>query len=66
MHSSIGLSPTDARKDKYYVDVLFNNQEKTKRRKKPKFQQGDNVRISRIKGKFEKGDQQIGQEKYLK
>jgi transposase InsO family protein len=51
IHSSIKMTPTDASKGK----LLFNLPIVPLNNEKPKFSVGDQVRISRIKGIFEKG-----------
>ena len=56
IHKSIGMSPKQAR-NKKYEEMLVNNQFVFygPPNRKPKFKVGDFVRLSRIKGKFEKG-----------
>jgi hypothetical protein len=57
IHSTIGMTPTQAlNKDNYY-EVLKNtlNSKPKLIKKKPKFKVGDVVRISRVKEVFEKG-----------
>ena len=56
-HTTIGMSPIEASEQKNYEEVLQNTLYKTNsnKKKKPVFKVGDKVRISRIKGLFEKG-----------
>lgn len=56
-HSTIGMTPTKASMVKHYKLAVENTLNKTNKivNKKPKFKIGDRVRISRIKGVFEKG-----------
>ena len=57
IHSTIGMSPKEASLSKNYNEVLQNTLNKTKihSNKNLKFKIGDKVRISRLKGIFEKG-----------
>jgi hypothetical protein len=57
IHSTIGMSPTDALKMINYETVLENTLKARPRliRKKPKFKIGDVVRVSRVKNIFEHG-----------
>ena len=56
-HTTIGMSPIEASEQQNYEEVLQNTLYKTNsnKKKKPVFKVGDKVRISRIKGLFEKG-----------
>ncbi len=56
-HSTIGMTPTEASNKENETRVLQNMMNKTivTPRRKPRFKVGDRVRISRIKGTFEKG-----------
>jgi hypothetical protein len=56
-HSTIGMSPNDASLKKNYETVLQNTLDSQPKliKKKPKFKINDVVRISRVKGIFEKG-----------
>lgn len=57
-HRSIGMTPAEASDPENEVTVFTNLHKKNKKQKKkqkPKFQVGDEVRISRQKGIFEKG-----------
>ena len=56
-HSSIGMSPTDASEAENEVDAYIHMYptKDTIKKKKPRFAVGDEVRISRVKGIFEKG-----------
>ena len=59
-HRSIHTTPSDARKQLNYqhvFDALYNSPKKVRKagEKKPKFQIGNVVRISKLKKKFEKG-----------
>ena len=58
-HSSLGMSPMEARKKKNFVRVLKKMApsagDKKGVRRNPEFVVGDKVRISRLKGTFEKG-----------
>lgn len=56
-HSTIGMKPVEARLKSNYVKALENTLKKTnyQKREKPAFKINDKVRISRIKGIFEKG-----------
>lgn len=57
-HKSVEMSPTDASDPTNSLQVfLIHQSKKGKRTKKPKFHIGDQVRISRIKGTFEKGSE---------
>ena len=56
VHSSIKMTPVFASKKENEVTVYKNlYPEKSEKPKKPKFKVGDRVRISKKKGKFEKG-----------
>jgi len=55
VHSTIKMTPYEACKDKSKIEVLENQFHLEPINKKPKFKVGDKVRISRIKGLFEKG-----------
>ena len=57
IHSTTGFTPNDAKKKKNYMEVLQNTIDSKPKlvMKKPKFKVHDNVRISRVKGIFEKG-----------
>ena len=57
VHKTIGMSPIDASNPEYEVIAYLNMYPKKDRQKakKPKFKVGDQVRISRVKGTFEKG-----------
>ena len=55
LHSTIKMSPVKASLKKTKVLVFNNLPLRQFMAKKPKFKVGDNVRISRIKGLFEKG-----------
>ena len=55
-HTTIKMSPTEASDPMNEVQVYNNvNHEEKVKKKKPKFKVGDQVRISVVKGKFEKG-----------
>ena len=56
-HSTIGMTPTEASLKENEVKVIQNTLDKTRVviKTKPKYKAGDKVRISRIKGIFEKG-----------
>ena len=54
-HSTIKMTPTEASKDKNKIEVFNKQTYLEPRNEKPKFKVGDKVRISRIKGLFEKG-----------
>ena len=57
-HHSIHCSPSDARKPSNYQHVfnaLYNNEDLNSLRPPPKYNIGDQVRISKLKKKFEKG-----------
>lgn len=56
-HTTIGMSPVEARMEKNYQIAVENTLSKTNKNmnKKPKFKLNDKVRISRIKSTFEKG-----------
>jgi transposase InsO family protein len=54
-HSTIKMTPTAASKDKNKIEVFNKQTYLEPRNEKPKFKVGDKVRISRIKGLFEKG-----------
>ena len=54
-HSTIKMTPTEASMDKNKIEVLENQTYLEPSNEKPKFKVGDKVRISRIKGLFEKG-----------
>ena len=49
------MTPTEASKDKNKIEVFNKQTYPEPRNEKPKFKVGDKVRISRIKGLFEKG-----------
>jgi hypothetical protein len=53
VHSSIKMSPNKAMENEQLI--LDNQNKNTSLAKKPKFKVGDTVRISRVKGLFEKG-----------
>ena len=57
VHKTIGMSPIDASNPEYEVIAYLNMYPKKDRQKakKSKFKVGDQVRISRVKGTFEKG-----------
>ena len=61
LHSSIGMTPTEAKmlddkgEEKLWTKLYGNTTLVPSKRKKTKFKLGDTVRISRIKGQFEKG-----------
>src|SRR5271165_4119529 len=55
-HSTIKMTPTEASKEEHKIKVLENQTYLEPSNEKPKFKVGDKVRISRIKGLFEKGD----------
>jgi hypothetical protein len=57
IHSTIGMTPNDALLKKNYETVLQNTIDSHPKliKKKPKFKINDVVRISRVKGVFEKG-----------
>ena len=57
IHSTIGMTPAEASLKKNEQEVLQNTLNKTRNMPniKPKFKVGDKIRISRIKGLFEKG-----------
>ena len=55
IHSSIGISPAEASKDPSLVKVIPPQFDKRLHSKKPKFKEGDRVRIYKYKNKFEKG-----------
>jgi hypothetical protein len=57
VHSTIGMTPVQASQEKNFLDVLENTINKTRAipKRKAKFKIGDKVRMSRKKGKFEKG-----------
>ena len=56
-HSSIGMTPAEAHTGKHNAELLERQEARDDGRpkKKPKFKVGDRVRISRVKGTFEKG-----------
>ena len=54
-HSTIKMTPTEASKQKNKTQVLENKTYLEHGNEKPKFKVGDKVRISRVKGLFEKG-----------
>ena len=56
-HSTIGMTPIEAREKNNYKLAVENTLNKTNNlgRKRPSFKVGDKVRISRLKGVFEKG-----------
>ena len=56
-HSTIGMTPTEASLKENETEVLQNIINKTRviPKSKPKYKVGDKVRLSRIKGIFEKG-----------
>ena len=54
-HSSIGMTPTEASNKENVVKVINNERHRQIVKHKPKFKVGDKVRISRLKGDFEKG-----------
>ena len=54
-HSTIKMTPTEASKQKNKTQVLENKIYVEHRNEAPKFKVGDKVRISRVKGLFEKG-----------
>jgi len=55
IHSTIGMTPVKASKKENEMKVLQNFKTRSGVISKPKFKVGDKVRISRIKGTFEKG-----------
>src|SRR5437870_4971478 len=57
VHSTIGMTPEEASLEKNEENTIRNTLSKTRNilKRKPKFEAGDKVRISRIKGIFEKG-----------
>src|SRR5207244_13279985 len=57
VHSTIGMTPVKASLKKNEEKAIQNTLSKTRNipKRKPKFKPGDKVRISRIKGTFEKG-----------
>ena len=54
-HSTIKMTPTEASKQKNKTQVLENKTYLEHGNENPKFKVGDKVRISRVKGLFEKG-----------
>ena len=54
-HSTIKMTPVEASRQTNKMEVLLNQNQLTPTLEKPKFKVGDQVRISRIKGLFEKG-----------
>lgn len=56
-HKTIEMTPTEASNPKNHLKVflLLNSDQSEKKTKKPTLRVGDHVRISRIKGTFEKG-----------
>ena len=56
VHSTIGMTPVEGSKTENETNVINNNRYKTETVKRvKKFKVGDSVRISRLKGVFEKG-----------
>ena len=55
IHSSIGISPAEASKDPSLIKVIPPQFDKRLHSKKPKYKEGDRVRIYKYKNKFEKG-----------
>jgi hypothetical protein len=55
LHSTIKMTPTEASEEKNKLQVLEHQMHLEQGSEKPKFKVGDKVRISRIKGLFEKG-----------
>jgi hypothetical protein len=57
IHSTIGMTPADASIEKNKIEIIENTLSKTRNipKSRIKFKIGDRVRISRIKGTFEKG-----------
>jgi len=54
-HSTIKMTPTEASNPKNSAIILNSRISDARKSQKPKFKVGDKVRISRIKGTFEKG-----------
>ncbi|HRP37281.1 MAG TPA: DDE-type integrase/transposase/recombinase, partial [Candidatus Dojkabacteria bacterium] len=55
-HKTIKMTPVEASDHKNATTVFLNlSKHKSSKKQKPKFQVGDEVRVSRIKDKFEKG-----------
>ena len=54
-HSTIKMTPVEASKDENKIAVLENQTHLKLGNEKPKFKVGDKVRISRVKGLYEKG-----------
>ncbi len=57
VHSTIGMSPVEASKPENEVDayIYMYPDDGVQKKKHPRFEVGDEVRISRVKGIFEKG-----------
>src|SRR5271155_463354 len=55
LHTTIKMTPTEASKEENKFEVLEHQMHLEHGSKKPKFKVGDKVRISKIKGLFEKG-----------
>lgn len=53
-HSTLGMTPAEAQDEGNAVEIFTNEIEDQPKKTKPKFKLGDKVRVSRIKGTFEK------------